>query len=60
MDMTSHDVGNQLSESATRPIEPRRGALAALLRLAGTSPPRCHALPAHRSAAHSGASNCHF
>ena len=55
---------------ATHPIEPRCGALAALLLLAGMSPQRPAqakrrarlrlALPAHRIAAHSGASNCRF
>ena len=42
--------------SATHPIEPCCGTLAALLLLAGTSPQRRHALPAHRITAHSGAS----
>ncbi len=51
---------HRLGESATHPIEPRFGALAALLLLAGMSPQRRHALPAHRIAAHSGASNCRF
>jgi hypothetical protein len=46
----------QLVPSATHPIELRYGALAALLLLVGISPPRRHALPAHRSVAHSGAS----
>ena len=32
----------------------------ALLRLAGSSLPRCRALPAHPMTAHSGASNCRF
>ena len=55
-----HDHPHLLGESATHPIEPRYGTLPALLRLAGRSPQRCHALPAHRITAHSGASNCRF
>jgi hypothetical protein len=83
--MTAHFFGFerqiQFGPSATHPIEPRCGTLAALLLLAGMSPQRrlpCRAhprlqawvaaqasrmrlespaspLPAHRSAAHSGA-----
>jgi hypothetical protein len=49
-----------LGESATQPIAPRYGTPAALLRLAGMSPPRCRALLAHRIAAHSAVSNCRF
>ncbi|MBA4261469.1 MAG: hypothetical protein C0443_05465 [Comamonadaceae bacterium] len=49
-----------LGESATHPIEPRCGALAALLLLAAMRPQRRRALPAPRIAAHSGASNCGF
>jgi len=45
----------QSGESATHPIEPRFGTLAASLLLAGMSPQRRRALPAHRIAAHSGA-----
>jgi hypothetical protein len=56
IEFSSHE--DQLGESATRPIEQRCATLAALLLLAGTSPQRRHALPAHRIAAHSGASNC--
>ena len=47
-----------LDENATQPIEPRYGTLAALLLLVGTSPLRRRALPTHRIAAHSAASNC--
>ncbi|MDP2449673.1 MAG: hypothetical protein Q8M93_17665 [Polaromonas sp.] len=47
-------------DSATHPIEPPWGALAALLLLAGISPQRCRALPAHPMTAHSGAFNCGF
>jgi hypothetical protein len=46
----------QFGPSATHPIEPCCAALAALLLLAGTSPQRRLALPAHRITAHSGAS----
>ena len=46
----------QFLASATRPIEPCCGVLAALLLLAGTSPQRRRALPARRITAHSGAS----
>ena len=51
---------HNLVESATRPIEPPWRALAALLRLAGSSLRRCPALPAHPMTAHSGVSNCRF
>jgi hypothetical protein len=47
-----------LGESATPPIEPRYGTLAALLLLVGISPLRRRALPSHRIAAQSAASNC--
>ena len=60
IDFCSHDGVQLLHESAAHPIEPRCGTLAALLRLAGMSPQRRCALPAHRIAAHSGASNCGF
>ena len=43
-----------------RMIERRCGTLAALLLLAGMSPPRRRALPAHRIAAHAGACSCGF
>ncbi len=58
IDFFPHDQRHPLGECATRPIEPRYGTLAALLLLAGISPQRRRALPAHRIAAHSGASNC--
>jgi hypothetical protein len=57
---SSHGKHHHSGDSATHPIEPRCGTLAALLLLAGTSPQRRRALPAHRIAAHSGASNCRF
>jgi len=60
IEISIHDRPHLLGESATHPIEPRCGALAALLLLAGMSPQRRRALPAHRIAAHSGASNCGF
>ncbi|MGH8849239.1 MAG: hypothetical protein ACREXQ_18615 [Polaromonas sp.] len=47
-------------ESATHPIEPPWGTLAALLLLAGMSLLPRRALPAHPMTAHSGASNCRF
>jgi hypothetical protein len=56
----THDDRHHLGESATHPIAPRCGTLAALLLLAGGSPPRRRALPAHRITAHSGAFNCGF
>jgi hypothetical protein len=86
-EISSHDHPHRLGESATHPIGPRCGTLAALLHLAGRakpgalpfarhsqstglsvsglslagmSPEQRRALPARRSAAHSGASNCGF
>jgi hypothetical protein len=47
-----------MGESATQPIEPRYGTLSALLLLVGKGPLRRRALPSHRIAAHSAASNC--
>ncbi|HYW56760.1 MAG TPA: hypothetical protein VE934_07360 [Polaromonas sp.] len=47
-------------KSATHPIAPPWSVLAALLLLAGISPPRRHALPAHPMTAHSDASNHRF
>ena len=49
---------HHLGENATQPIAPRYGTLAALLLLVGKSPLRRRALPTHRIAAHSAASNC--
>ena len=40
IDFFPYDNLHRLGESATHPIEPRCGALAALLLLAGTSPQR--------------------
>jgi hypothetical protein len=56
----SHGHLRLSDDSATHPIEPRCGALAALLLLAGMSPQRRRALPAHRITVRSGASNCRF
>ena len=84
IEVLPHDSLHLLGESATHPIEPRCGTLAALLALqaapseawpfarhgqstglpvsglslAGMSPQRRRALPAHRIAARLGASNC--
>jgi len=60
IDLATHVDLHRWCDSAARPIEPRCGTLAALLLLAGTSPQRRRALPAHRIAAHSAASNYHF
>jgi len=57
-DLGDHDHRHLWGDSATHPIEPRCGTLAALLLLAGMSPQRRRALPARRIAAHPGASNC--
>jgi hypothetical protein len=57
----SHDHVHPSGESATHPIEPRCGTLAALRILAmplGIAAAR--ALPAHRNTARSGAFNCRF
>ena len=60
IDFSAHDPHHLLGDSATHPIEPHYGTLAALLLLVGMSPQRRRALPAHRIAAHSGAPNCGF
>ncbi|MBY4595695.1 hypothetical protein [Ottowia caeni] len=54
------DNVHPLGESATHPIRPPSGTLAALLVLAGTSLPRPHALPAHPMTTCSRASNYRF
>ncbi|MDR2154965.1 MAG: hypothetical protein LBE78_08065 [Burkholderiaceae bacterium] len=59
-DFRDFDDLHRLGESATHPIRPPSGALAALLVLAGSSLLRPHALPAHPMTACSGASNCGF
>jgi hypothetical protein len=58
--ISSHESLCLLGENATHPIELRYGTMAALLLVAGICPPPRRALPAHRSAAHSGAFNCRF
>ena len=60
IEISSHDTVPLLSQNATHPIELCCRTLVALLRLAGTSPLRCRALPAHGIPAHSGAFNCRF
>ena len=47
IDFFAHEGVHLLGEIATRPTEPPWGALGALLRLAGSSPLRCRAFPAH-------------
>ena len=49
-----------IGDSAMRPIAPRLTRQAALLRLVGTSPLRCRALPDTPITAPSGAFNCGF
>ena len=49
-----------MGDSAMRPSVLRPTRPAALLRLAGSSPRCCHALPGTPRAAHSGASNRRF
>jgi hypothetical protein len=46
-----------ICENARQSIEQRSGTLAALLLLAGISPLRWRAVPEHRMATHSAASN---
>ncbi|PKO66838.1 MAG: hypothetical protein CVU22_14275 [Betaproteobacteria bacterium HGW-Betaproteobacteria-16] len=55
-----HEEARFNGESATDPIEPPGSTLAVLLLLAGISPLRRHALPAHPLTTHSGLSKCHF
>ena len=59
-EISTHDHRHRLGQSATHPIQPRCGTLAALLLVAGMSPPRRRALPAHRTTADSGASKGDF
>jgi len=54
------DDRHRMGETATRPIRPPSGTLAALLLLAGISLPRRRALPAHPMSTCSGASNYGF
>jgi hypothetical protein len=55
-----HEEAHLMGEGATDPIELPGSTLAALLFLAGSSPLRRRALPAHSLTAHSGPSNCRF
>ena len=57
---SAHVSHHRMGDIATHPIEQRCVTLAALLLLAGRSPQRRRALPAHHIAAHSGSSNCGF
>jgi len=59
-EILDHEGIHLMGASATDPIEPPGSALAALLLLAGMSPLRRRALPAHPLTAHSGPSNCRF
>ena len=60
IDFSLFDNDHVLGDCAMRLIAPRLTRQAALLRLVGISPLRCHALPGTPSAAHSGAFNCGF
>jgi len=60
IDVSGFDHVHILGESATHPIRPPSGALAALLLLAGMSMQRPRALPAHPMTVCSGASNYRF
>ena len=60
IDFPLFDNDHLPGESAMRPIAPRLARQAALLRLVGTSPLRCHAVPGTPITAHTGASNCRF
>ncbi|MEJ8845266.1 hypothetical protein [Variovorax rhizosphaerae] len=57
---SAFDHVRRRGESAMHPIAPRSTRHAALLGLAGMSPPRSPALPGTPITAHSGASNCFF
>jgi len=60
IDFFLFDRVHLLGDSALRPIAPCSPHHAALLRLVGSSPLRCHALPGTPITAHSDASNCRF
>ncbi len=49
IDFPLFDNAHLLGDCAMRPIAPRLTRQAALLRLVGTSPLRCHALPQYCS-----------
>jgi hypothetical protein len=57
IDFPLFDHDRLLADCAMHPIAPRLTRQAALLRLVGKSPLRCHALPATPITAHSGAFN---
>jgi hypothetical protein len=59
-DFFGSDNPHLMGESATHPIRPSSGALAALLVLAGMSLPRPRVLPAHPMTTCSGAFNYRF
>ena len=60
IEFSRFDDVHLIGDSAMHPIAPRLTRQAALLRLVGTSPLRCHALPGTPITAHSDASNCGF
>ncbi|MDR1967110.1 MAG: hypothetical protein LBQ32_00225 [Burkholderiaceae bacterium] len=60
IDILSFDEVHLLGDHATRSPAPRSPRHAELLSLAGISPLRPRALPAHPMTACSGASNCGF
>ena len=60
IDISRFDHVHMTGDSAMHPIAPRLTRHAALLRLVGTSPLRCRALPGTPITAHLGASNCRF
>ena len=60
IDFPRFDNDHLPGDCAMRPIAPRLTRQAALLRLVGLSPLRCHALPGTPITAHSGAFNCGF
>jgi len=55
-----HEEAHHKGVGATDPMELPGRTLAALFLLAGSSPLRRRALPAHPLTAHSGPSNCRF
>ena len=60
IDFPRFDKDHVVGDCAMRPIAPCLTRQAALLRLVGTSPLRCLALPGTPITAHSGAFNCGF
>jgi hypothetical protein len=57
VEISDHEPTHQMGESATHPIEPPWGALAALRLKAGRGLLPRRALPAHPMTTHSGAFN---